>query len=80
MDCCERLVELFLSKYETCFYENGGVKNCGRDACIELIVVSQDLGKKLGVKDSYGDIHSGYMNIENIAFLHSLILIGDKDV
>lgn len=47
--------------YYRCFDEDGNVKNCGRQNCINLIVACQKFGDR-----NYGDIITGYMNIENI--------------
>lgn len=64
----------FLEDYDRVFDEEGNVKNCGRGACIDLILSAFILDPS----QSYGDSSTGYMNVENIKNLRNSIL-GDKD-
>lgn len=50
--------------YVEVFDENGNVRLCGREKCKELIMVCQLKWPDI----DFGDITSGFMNVDNIKF------------
>ena len=50
--------------YDKCFDEQGNIKQCGRQNCINLILACQKIGGR-----NYGDIETGYMNVDAIKHL-----------
>lgn len=47
--------------YYKCFNEDGSIKPCGRQNCINLIVACKNIRR-----GSFGDENTGYMNTDNI--------------
>lgn len=47
--------------YDKCFDEQGNIKQCGRQNCINLILACQKFGGR-----NYGDIETGYTNVDAI--------------
>lgn len=58
-----------LELYDEVFDANGAIKTCGRNACKKLISACQKLDKNT----NFGDLQSGYMNVEAIKALHEKI-------
>ena len=56
----------FLNLYLIVFDENGNVRPCGRDACIELIRTASCI---VPDKD-FGDVSSGFMNVDRMHKLY----------
>lgn len=65
------IIKDFLLKYDKVFDENGKVRLCGRDACIDLIISCHSIEKQ--TVGYFGSIVTGMMNIENIKKLRSSI-------
>lgn len=59
----------FLEDYDKVFTSDGEIKNCGRGACIDLILSAS----KINPFVSYGDSFTGIMNVENIKKLRAEI-------
>lgn len=57
-------IKNFLLKYDKVFDENGKVKLCGRDACMDLIISCHSIEKQ--TVGYFGNIVTGMMNIDNI--------------
>lgn len=60
----------FLKLYDEVFSEDGSIKACGRAVCKDLILES----KKLDSSCEYGNLLTGFMNIENIKRLHDSLM------
>lgn len=60
----------FMKAYQMVFNERGETRNCGRNACIRLIKMCQELDPET----DYGNEGNGYMNIENIKALYKKIV------
>lgn len=58
----------FNKLYDRVFDKQGDIKACGRDVCISLIKSAIILGN-----DYYGDLNTGYMDIDSIKNLYSLL-------
>ncbi|MBQ8218386.1 MAG: hypothetical protein IJZ79_03680 [Bacilli bacterium] len=56
----------FRKKYREVFDDTGNIKACGRKKCIELI----ELAKKVQ-PGNYGDVKTGFINIDNINDLYN---------
>lgn len=61
-------IEKFKELYDECFDENDQVRKCGRDACKTLMAFCYENFNIPGV--NYGDLDSGYMNVNQIVALH----------
>lgn len=59
----------FLEQYKVVFDIEGNVKNCGREACRELIRRADEIDS--GV--SHGDLDTGYMDIVAIQRLYNAV-------
>lgn len=59
----------FFEKYDVVFDESGDVKLCGRNACRDLIFAAAAISPN----QNFGDVNSGYMNVENIKKLHDVL-------
>ncbi len=55
----------FLKQYSVVFDDDGSVTNCGRKACIELIMLARRIDKTR----RFGDEFTGFMNIDEISDL-----------
>lgn len=67
--------EKFLLCYDRCI-ENGEIKACGRNACIELITIAEEIkhsSSLVPLETYFGSLDTGYLNLENIKKLHSLL-------
>lgn len=60
------MVKEFKSLYKQVFDENGNIKACGRETCIELIRAAAELDGKT----KYGNLKTGFMNIDNLKALY----------
>ena len=63
MDKIKKFKALFSEVFDT----NGDVTACGRVKCIEIIKLCSSIDNS----KSYGDMDTGFMNIENIKSLYS---------
>lgn len=61
--------QLFLEIYAKVFNDDGSIKNCGRTVCIQLI----SLAKQLGTDTDYGNVDTGFINIEPMQKLYEQI-------
>ena len=59
-------MEEFKLLYNDVFNNDGSIKNCGRTKCIQLI----ELSMKLKPNIDFGNIRTGFLNIENIIALY----------
>lgn len=66
MTFTSKLADDFLSMYHQVFDEVGNVKPCGRDMTKSLIRIAQQLQPDV----DFGDLRTGYMNVEH---MHNLI-------
>ena len=55
-------IQAFINQYHKVFDENGNVKACGREACIDLI----NMCKVEEPLTDFGNPMTGMMNVENI--------------
>ena len=60
------LRERFLSVYTVVFDEQGYAKNCGRHACMELIVLANQIDKNV----DHGNETTGMMNVPALRDLY----------
>lgn len=60
------IVNEFKEKYLDVFDKNGNVKPCGRKACVDLMELANQIRN-----DDYGNIKTGFLNIENIKKVYS---------
>ena len=63
-------VDKFNKMYSEVFAEDGSVKNCGRKATSELIVLSKTIRPTM----NFGDERTGFMNISAIQTLHTELI------
>lgn len=57
------MLEKMFEQYNKVFDENGDPRLCGREACKELILMCEE---NMGHKGLFGNIETGFMNVENI--------------
>lgn len=58
--------ESFLNVYALVFDEQGYVKNCGRHACMELIMLANQIAPDI----DHGNVETGMMNVQSMRDLH----------
>lgn len=66
--------ENFLELYEEVFYNDGQIKNCGREKCSKLILMAD----KIEPSVSHGDAGTGFVNIRAMKSLREEF-VNDKD-
>lgn len=72
MDINYSFKDRFNTQYNRVFNSDKTVKLCGRGECKKLI----DIASKNDESGYYGDINTGYMNIDNINELYTKINVG----
>lgn len=61
--------EKFLSCYDEVFNEDGTQKNCGREKCIQLIKIAEELCPYTEA-DNFGSTKTGFINEKEIRKLY----------
>ena len=61
------ICDKFKNLYNTVFDSNGNIKACGRESCIDLIIVSGQIDGTV----YYGNSDTGVMNVANISKLYN---------
>ena len=59
----------FLEQYKVVFDENNAVRLCGRANCKKLISIANEIDPF----EDYGNIETGFMNVENLIALSKKI-------
>ena len=57
--------------YDKAFDEDGNVRLCGRDVCIELIT---QMTVFFGSGINFGDVATGYMNVGNVKKYYEMLM------
>ena len=65
--------QLFIEIYQKVFDETGNIRACGRTICKQLIQLAQQLDPNT----NYGDLDTGFIEIQN---MHSLYTTISKEV
>ena len=63
------IYDKFKNLYNKVFDNNGNIKACGRESCINLIIVSGQIDETV----YYGNSDTGVMNVANINKLYNSI-------
>lgn len=64
--------------YEAVFDEEGNIKNCGREKCMDLIIVCDKINPL--AEGLYGDKKNGIMNVDAIKMLKKRYLSEEEEV
>jgi hypothetical protein len=67
------VLQQFIDTYAEVFDDRGNIKLCGREKCIELIILSNYLAKDSSMDYAdFGNEKTGFMNVGNIKKLRNL--------
>ena len=67
------MLERFYKLYGECFDDHNNVKNCGRNKCIELITLANEIEPNV----KHGDDKNGFMEIKSIITLYDKLILSN---